>query len=212
MGPFVCFLALTAAGGFLLQRHARRWARDAFRHALNPREARLSSLSGLAIGLLLLACAGAVLGLIAGLSRYSPLEGKAPPALTVVLETSGEGARLALRGIPPSPRFEPVIGKGWFSISARTIAWRGPLRWIGFADSFRPVAVLTAPAREDLSDAGKIRRTALAPGNLFEAVLDGPVSRLGLWRVGELRTPWRPIRAGSSECLFTEGGAVVLAP
>ena len=211
-GPFLTAVGLALLGLWMLGREARRFLRDDTRYASNPREARLSSLAAIGLALVLLALAGGVIGLAAGVSRYHPFDAAGPPALTVRVAAEGEAFRIVLSGLERRSASSPLAGvlePGWFSIVADKVLWRAPFRWAGFPDAMRPRAVLWARARSDLASADRIRRIEFSSDSFFERLLRGPAAGLGVWSLEEMRTPWRPLKAGSNEYLFSETGTVV---
>jgi hypothetical protein len=211
-GPFLTAAALALLGLWMLGREVRRFLRDDTRYASNPTEARRSSVAAAAIALVLLTLAGGVIGLGAGVSRYRPFDAPDPPALTVTVANDGGSYRIALVEHEPGSGSSTlaVVEPGWFSIVADEVLWHAPFRWAGFPSSMRPRAVLWARARSDLAHADRIRRIEFSSDALFERFLRGPASTPGLWSLAEIRTPWRPVRTGSSEYLFSEKGTAVV--
>jgi nitrogen fixation protein len=194
----------------MLGRGARRVLREDFRYASDPKEARRSAFAGAATGLALIVLAGGLISLLAGLSRYIPLEDGPTPAVIVSLDPHRSGGwRVSFPEHPANVTMAPITVDGeWFCILAEKVVWQGPLRWAGFPDALRPAAVLTAKQREDIARPSAIRRLPISEENFFERVAAGPLTRVGLCSFRETRTPWRPMRAGKREYLFTESGAI----
>jgi len=210
--PILAALVIALIGLVMIGREARRVLRQDFRYLSNPREARRSTLAAAALGLVLLALAGGLFVLIAGLSRYVPLEDGPTPAVTVAVEPHRSGGwRISFPQHPENVTMGPMQTEGdWFSIVADKVVWKGPLRWVGFRDALRPSALIAVKQREDIARAEAITRQPISDDNLFEHVAAGPLSKFGLCGFTEIRTPWRPVKTGSREYLFTEGGAAAV--
>jgi hypothetical protein len=207
--PLLVALVIALLGAIMLGREARRVLRDDFHYQSNPREARLSALAAAALGLVLVVVAGGLFGLIAGLSRYVPLEDGPTPAVIVSVEPHRSGGwRVSFPGHPPNVTMGPMQVEGdWFSIVADKVVWRGPLRWAGMRDALRPSALIAAKRQEDIVNPVAMKRLEISADNLFEHMVAGPLSRIGACVFTEIRTPWRPVRPGSREYLFSAEGA-----
>lgn len=211
-GPFLAAIALAALGLAWMARQLRKQFGDTFRHLIRPREARISSAIAIAFASVLLACSGLLLFLIAGSTRYGRFEpGSGVASLPVAIEQTGGRNRILVRDLPASPGFATQFEGRWFAVCARRVTWHGPLAWIGFAPLLRPERVLSADERSDLASPARIRSVSLSDDHLFEALLAGPAGRIGLWTYEELRSPWRPVTAGTSEALFSERGTITVS-
>jgi nitrogen fixation protein len=210
--PLLVALVVALIGLVMLGREARRVLQNDFRYLSNPKEARRSALAAAAIGLVLLIVAGGLFGLLAGLSRYMPVEDGPTPAVIVSIEAHRSGGwRISFPEHPPNVTMGPMRVEGeWFSIVADKVAWRGPLRWAGFRDALRPCALIATKRQEDIANPAAIVRLPISADNQFERWVAGPLSRIGVCTFTEIRTPWRPVRPGSREYLFSAGGAVAV--
>lgn len=210
--PILAALVIALIGLVMIGREARRVLREDFRYLSNPREAKRSALAAAVLGLVLLAMAGGLIALLAGLSRYMPLEDGPTPAVTVAVEPHRSGGwRVSFPQHPTNLTMGPMRTEGdWFSIVADKVVWKGPLRWVGFRDALRPSALIATKRQEDIVRPEAITRQPISADNLFEHVVAGPLTRIGLCAFTEIRTPWRPVKAGSREYLFTEGGAAAV--
>lgn len=210
--PLLVALVIALIGLVLLGREARRVLRNDFRYLSDPKEARRSAVAAAALGLALLMVAGGLFGLLAGLSRYMPLPDGPTPAVIVSVEPHRSGGwRVSFPEHPSNVTMGPMWVDGtWFSIVADKVAWRGPLRWAGFRDALRPSALIATKRQEDIGNPGAIQRLPISADNLFERIVAGPLSRIGACAFTEIRTPWRPVKPGSREYLFSAGGAVVI--